>query len=61
MKRRDFLIGASALGLAAPTFFKAAVSPAEARRQMALEMLVFLADVAYLAARRSARRRAILW
>lgn len=32
MKRRDFLIGASALGLAAPTLFKAAVSPVEAQQ-----------------------------
>ncbi|QCI63838.1 CTQ-dependent glycine oxidase GoxA [Phreatobacter stygius] len=32
MKRRDFLINASVLGLAAPALFKAAVSPAQAQQ-----------------------------
>ncbi|MBR1217974.1 CTQ-dependent glycine oxidase GoxA [Bradyrhizobium sp. U87765 SZCCT0131] len=32
MKRRDFLIGASAFGLAGPALFKAAVSPVEAQQ-----------------------------
>lgn len=45
MKRRDFLIGASAVGLAAPALFKAAISPVEAQQPAPAEARIVRAAI----------------